>query len=204
MLSTSSQKKLRLAPSASEPNFREKAVPALKGVVTRDLGGSRAEIRLDEHQLASDPGISRTPVREALCPRFVRSVPRRASYVARKTRGEVIETIAPWAALKGMAVRLARHTTTVHEIAGQRRMFSSFENGAVDEHSEVNIKFHPYADDPPQTIGEMGRADRTIHDHTNIIEALRPHGTNRAEELVVSRASASPSMWGSIPIIWIE
>jgi len=108
MLSTSSQKKLRLAPSASEPNFREKAVPALKGVVTRDLGGSRAEIRLDEHQLASDPGISRTPVREALCPRFVRSVPRRASYVARKTRGEVIETIAPWAALKGMAARPAR------------------------------------------------------------------------------------------------
>jgi hypothetical protein len=37
-------------------------------------------------------------------------------------------------------------------------------------------------------IGEMGRADRSIHDHTNIIEGLRAHGTNRAEELVVSRA----------------
>jgi len=55
-----------------------------------------------------------------------------------------------------------------------------------------------------KTIGEMGGADRSIRDHTNIIEALRAHGTNRAEELVVSRASASPSMWGSIPIIWIE
>ena len=109
MLSIGSQKTLGLAPIASEPNFTEKAYAALKDVITRmDLYGSRAEIRLDERQLASDLGVSRTPVREALCPRFVRSVPRRASYVARKTRGEVIETIAPWAALKGMAARPAR------------------------------------------------------------------------------------------------
>ena len=56
-----------------------------------------------------------------------------------------------------------------------------------------------------KTIGEMGRADRSIRDHTNIIEASRAPGTNRAEELVVSRAlGRGQRMWGSIPIIWIE
>jgi DNA-binding transcriptional MocR family regulator len=96
MPSIGSQKKLGLAPIASEPNFTEKAYAALKDVITRmDLYDSRAEIRLDERQLASDLGVSRTPVREALAQLeregFVRSVPRRGIYVVRKTRSEVIE-----------------------------------------------------------------------------------------------------------------
>jgi DNA-binding GntR family transcriptional regulator len=108
MLSIGSRKKLGLAPIASEPNFTEKAYAALKDVITRmDLYGSRAEIRLDERQLASDLGVSRTPVREALAQLeregFVRSVPRRGIYVVRKTRREVIELITAWAALEGMA-----------------------------------------------------------------------------------------------------
>jgi len=47
MLSSSSQKKLGLAPIAIEPNFTEKAYAALRDVISRmDLYGSRAEIRL--------------------------------------------------------------------------------------------------------------------------------------------------------------
>jgi DNA-binding GntR family transcriptional regulator len=46
-------------------------------------------VRLDERQLASDLGISRTPVREAMAQLeregFVRSVPRRGIYVVRKS-----------------------------------------------------------------------------------------------------------------------
>src|SRR5882672_655447 len=136
MLSIGSQKKLGLAPIASEPNFTEKAYAALKDVITRmDLYGSRAEIRLDERQLASDLGVSRTPVREALAQLeregFVRSVPRRGVYVVRKNKREVIEMITAWAALESMAARLITANATDDEIAGLRRMFATFVSGEV-------------------------------------------------------------------------
>ena len=218
MLSIGSQKKLGLAPIASEPNFTEKAYAALRDVITRmDLYGSRAEIRLDERQLASDLGVSRTPVREALAQLeregFVRSIPRRGIYVVRKTRAEVIEMITAWAALESMAARLVTQNASDDEIAGLRRMFATFEDGAVaaklDEYSEVNIEFHQaiirmsrnrvlidLAENlfthmrmiRRKTIGEMDRADRSIRDHVNIIEALEARDTTRAEEMVRSHA----------------
>jgi len=218
MLSIGSQKKLGLAPIASEPDFTEKAYAALKHVITRmDLYGSRAEIRLDERQLASDLGVSRTPVREALAQLeregFVRSVPRRGIYVVRKTRREVIELITAWAALEGMAARLATEKASDQEISALRRMFTTFEGGEVqaklDEYSEVNIEFHQaiirmshnrvlidMAENlfthmrmiRRKTIGELDRADKSIHDHMNIIEALEARDTEHAGELVRSHA----------------
>jgi DNA-binding GntR family transcriptional regulator len=218
MLSIGSQKKLGLAPIASEPNFTEKAYAALKDVITRmDLYGSRAEIRLDERQLASDLGVSRTPVREALAQLeregFVRPVPRRGVYVVRKTRSEVIELITAWAALEGMAARLATQNASDQEISALRRMFTTFEGGEVqaklDEYSEVNIEFHQAIIRMShnqvlidmagnlfthmrmirrKTIGELDRADRSIRDHIDIIEALEARNTNRAEELVRNHA----------------
>src|SRR6266478_686548 len=133
MLSMSSQKTLGLAPIASEPNFTEKAYAALKDVITRvDLYGSRAEIRLDERQLAADLGVSRTPVREAMAQLeregFVRAVPRRGSYVVRKTRRDVIEMITVWAALESMAARLITQNAKSAAIASLRAMFTKFEN----------------------------------------------------------------------------
>src|ERR1700704_708318 len=150
MLSIGSQKKLGLAPIASEPNFTEKAYAALKDVITRmDLHGSPAETRLDERQLASDLGVSRTPVREALAQLeregFVRSIPRRGIYVVRKTRSEVIELITAWAALECMAARLITQNASDEEIAMLRSMFAKFENGELharlDEYSQGNIEF---------------------------------------------------------------
>ena len=39
-----------------------------------------------------------------------------------------------------------------------------------------------------KTIAEMNRADRSIRDHMNIIEALEARATDRAEELVRDHA----------------
>src|SRR5437763_268915 len=218
MLPIGSTSKLGLPPLASEPSFTEKAYSALKDVITRmDLYGTRDDIRLDERQLASDLGVSRTPVREALAQLeregFVRSVPRRGIYVVRKTRREVIELITAWAALEGMAARLATEKASDQEISALRRMFTTFEGGEMraklDEYSEVNIEFHQaiirmshnqvlidMAENlfthmrmiRRKTIGEMDRADRSIRDHMNIIEALEARDTNRAEELVRNHA----------------
>jgi DNA-binding GntR family transcriptional regulator len=208
----------RLDPIDTSFSFKNKAYVALKSVIAgMDVYGSRADIRLDERSLAQDFGISRTPVREAMAQLeregFVRSVPRRGVYVVRKSRREVIELITAWAALESMAARLITEHAIDDEIASLRKMFATFENGAVrahlDEYSQLNIEFHQtiirlsrnsvlmaLAENlfthmrmiRRKTIGEKDRADRSIRDHIHIIEALEARDTDRAEKLVRDHA----------------
>ncbi|HEY6833626.1 MAG TPA: GntR family transcriptional regulator [Pseudolabrys sp.] len=212
------QQQPALAPFDSAPSFKHKAYAALKNaIVAMDIYRSRDDIRLDERKLAQDFGISRTPVREAMAQLesegFVRSVPRRGIYVVRKTKREVIEMITAWAALESMAARLMTKLATDDEIAGLRDLFATFENGRLrahlDEYSDVNIEFHQtiirlshnrvlidLAENlfthmrmiRRKTIGEKDRADRSIRDHMNIIEALEARATDRAEDLVRDHA----------------
>ncbi len=207
-----------LAPLANTSTFADRAYVALKNViVSLNIYEQPNEVRLDERQLAQDLGVSRTPVREAMAQLeregFVRSVPRRGIFVVRKTKEEVIELITAWAALECMAARLITTIASDEEIATLRKMFSKFENGELharlDEYSEVNIEFHQSIIRMSrnrvltdlaanlfthmrmirrQTIGEEDRADRSIRDHMNIIQALEARDTPRAEELVRAHA----------------
>jgi DNA-binding GntR family transcriptional regulator len=210
--------RLIVAPIGSRETFKDKAYQALRDViVTSGVYRSRTDIRLDERQLAQDFGISRTPVREAMAQLeregFVRSVPRRGIYVVRKTKHEVIEMITAWAALESMAARLVTQNASDNDIAGLRRMFMKFDgttpHAKLDEYSEVNIAFHQTIIELSgnqvliklaenlfthmrmirgQTIGEDDRADRSIHDHMNIIQALEARDTERADDLVRQHA----------------
>ena len=213
-----SEARLSVAPIDSRETFKDKAYAALRNViVSSDVYRSRTDIRLDERQLAQDFGISRTPVREAMAQLeregFVRSVPRRGVYVVRKTKREVIEMIHAWAALESMAARLITQHASDADIAGLGRMFATFEgdklHAKLDEYSEVNIQFHQAIIGLShnrvlinlagnlfahmrmirrKTIGEEDRADRSIRDHMNIIQALEARDTERAEDLVRQHA----------------
>ena len=213
-----SEARLVVAPIDSRETFKDKAYAALRNVImSSDIYRSRTDIRLDERQLAQDFGISRTPVREAMAQLeregFVRSVPRRGVYVVRKTKSEVIELIQAWAALESMAARLITEHASDDDIAGLRRMFTTFEgdklHAKLDEYSEVNIAFHQSIIELSgnhaliqlaenlfthmrmirgATIGEDDRVDRSIRDHMNIIQALEARDTGRAEELVRQHA----------------
>jgi DNA-binding GntR family transcriptional regulator len=112
-----------------------------------------------------------------------------------------------------MAARLITQTASDADIAGLRRMFATFEDdklhAKLDEYSEVNIAFHQAIIELSgnsvliqlaenlfthmrmirrKTIGEKDRADRSIRDHINIIEALEARATDRAEVLVRDHA----------------
>src|SRR6266481_9581706 len=210
--------RVALTPLEDTSTFADRAYAALKDVILGlDIYDRPGEVRLDERRLASDLGISRTPVREAMAQLeregFVRSVPRRGIYVVRKTRAEAVELITAWAALESMAARLITQNASDEEIATLRRMFAKFENGELharlDEYSEVNIEFHQtiirmsrngvlisLAENLfthmrmiwRKTIGEQDRADRSIRDHLSIIEALEARDTKRAEDLVRDHA----------------
>src|ERR1700751_946526 len=206
--------RVAVAPLEDTPTFADRAYEALKTVIlSLAIYDQPEEVRLDERQLANDLGISRTPVREAMAQLeregFVRSVPRRGIYVVRKTKAEVIELITAWAALESMAARLITQHASDQEIATLRAMFVTFENGRLhaklDEYSEVNIEFHQtiirmsgnrilvdLAENlfahmrmiRRKTIGERDRADRSISDHMNIIQAIEARDTARARALV--------------------
>jgi DNA-binding GntR family transcriptional regulator len=211
-------KRPALHPLIDTSTFADRAYTALKGViVSLNVYDQTDRVRLDERQLAQELGISRTPVREAMAQLeregFVRSIPRRGIYVVRKTKQEVIDMITAWAALESMAARLLCTVASDREIATLRSIFGKFENGEIharlDEYSDANIEFHQaiirmsrnsvlieLAENlfahmrmiRRKTIGEEDRADRSIHDHMNIIKALEARDVTRAEELVRAHA----------------
>ena len=205
--------KLAVQPIEAEPSFRDRAYAALKqAITTMDIYATREPIRLDERQLSQDLGISRTPIREAFNrleqEGFIRSVPRKGSFIVRKTKQEILEIIGVWAALEAMAARLITLHATDAEIGELRRLFVEFEGDPrlqIDEYSEANIRFHQAIVNMSrnrllmevmenlfihmrsirrQTISESDRAARSIKDHMNIIEALERRDTERAERLV--------------------
>ena len=206
--------KLNIAPIETSVSLRMLAYDALKKAITEmDIYGHPDEIRLDERQLSQDLGVSRTPIREALTvleqEGFVRSVPRRGIFVVRKSKQQIIEMILVWAALEGMAARLATQRASDADLEGLRHLFDEFQTEKPEEHpeeySQANIRFH-------QKIIQLGgcqlivdmtenlfihmrairavsmrqqdRAARSIGDHMRIIAALDARDAELAERLV--------------------
>jgi DNA-binding GntR family transcriptional regulator len=186
-------------------------------ILAMDVYDPEADLRLDEKGLAADLGVSRTPVREALArlehEGLVRILPRRGVYIVRKSKAEIIEMMIAWAALEGMAARLACERAGAEEIAGLRSLFATFEDGELrshlDEYSRANLSFHAriielghspliasMADSllvhvraiRRRTIGDEDRVERSIVDHMNIIEALEARDSELAERLVRDHA----------------
>jgi DNA-binding GntR family transcriptional regulator len=186
-------------------------------ILGMDIYHSDADLRLDEKSLAADLGVSRTPVREALArlehEGLVRIVPRRGVYIVRKSKAEIIEMIRVWAALESMAARMVCERADAEEVGTLRTLFSNFEDGEVrshlNEYSAANLRFHQRILELSQsplllqlvqnllvhvrairgrTIGEDDRAERSIVDHMNIIEALEARNTELAERLVRDHA----------------
>ena len=203
----------RLEPIASPESFKGRAYTALKdAIVSMDVYRSRTDIRLDERRLASDLGVSRTPVREAMAQLeregFVRAVPRRGIYIVRKTKRDVIEMITAWAALESMAARLITTTARKKDISALRGFFKDFSNDRlpqdhIEEYSKANIAFHqalislsesPVLVDMTNdillhvrgyrqlTIGRMERIATSLPEHMAIIEALEERNTELAEK----------------------
>src|SRR5579864_690899 len=194
-------------------SLRDQAYALLKGAIAdTDIYNPKQELRLDERQLITALGVSRTPIREALSlleqEGFVRTVPRRGIYIIRKSKRQIIEMIQMWAALESMAARLATQVAPDAEIAKVRHLFDEFQNSPpnehLDEYSDANIAFHTEVirlggnqtiiDTTRNlllhvkairraTISQSDRAARSIIDHLKIIEALEKRDTELAERL---------------------
>jgi len=206
--------RIRLRPIDSSPSLKERIYTTLKQAITSpNTYMADAELRLDERELSQRLRISRTPIREALArleqEGLVRIVPRKGVFIARKSKAEILEMITVWAALEGMAARLATQHASDREIGALRTLFTTFKGDEIraniDEYSEQNIQFHQSILDMSKcallkniadglfihmrairhrTMSEGDRVSRSIVDHLHIIEALDARDADLAERLV--------------------
>jgi len=213
-LTTMKAPALNVQPLDTGTTFRSQVYHALKQAITEmDIYDHPTEIRLEERQLSDLLGVSRTPIREALSlleqEGFIRLQPRRGVFVVRKTKTEIIEMIQAWAALESMAARLAAQHAADEDIRTLWDLFRNFEQRSpmdhVTEYSDANIAFHKniirlsgssllqeMTDNlfihvraiRKLTIGQDNRAERSIHDHKEIIKALERRDAELAERLV--------------------
>ena len=205
---------LTMSPIDSGFSLKDKIYNSLKEAITSmNIYADDAELRLDERKLSEQLLISRTPVREALArleqEKLVQIVPRRGVYIIRKTKAEILEMLTVWAALESMSARLITLNASDEAISSLRLLLSCYSDGQVedhiDEYSENNINFHQAilrmsgnqlicdtADSlfihmrsiRARTIGEEDRAQKSIVDHMQIVEALEARDTDLAERLV--------------------
>lgn len=205
---------LSVSPIDAGFSLKDKIYDSLKEAITSmNIYADDAELRLDERRLSEQLSISRTPVREALArleqEKLVQIVPRRGVYIVRKTKVEILEMLTVWAALESMAARLITLNATDQAIASLRSLLTSYSEGQVDdyidEYSENNINFHQAilrmsgnqlicdtADSlfihmrsiRARTISEEDRAQKSIVDHMQIVEALEARDPDLAERLV--------------------
>jgi DNA-binding GntR family transcriptional regulator len=205
---------LAVTPIDTGFSLKDKIYDALKEAITSmNIYADDAELRLDERRLSEQLSISRTPVREALArleqEKLVQIVPRRGVYIIRKTKVEILEMLTVWAALESMSARLITLNATDDVIASLRSLLTSYSEGQVDDHideySENNINFHQAilrmsgnqlicdtADNlfihmrsiRARTIGEEDRAQKSIVDHMQIVEAIESRDPDLAERLV--------------------
>ena len=205
---------LVLKPVNSNFSLKEHIYAVLRdGITGMNIYAPDADLRLDERRMSEQLGISRTPIREALArleqEGLVEIVPRRGVFIRRKSLDQVLEMIVAWAALEGMAARLASGRVTTKDVASLRKLGGSFvsEEAAahLDEYSDANIRFHQkilelsgcgllkeMADAlflhmraiRSRAMAEGDRVRRSVADHQHIIAALEMHDPELAERLV--------------------
>lgn len=209
-----SSNRLKIVPIGEAHSLKAKAYEALKSaIMNMNIYDKNAELRLDERDLSSRFGVSRTPLREALAQLdqegLVKVIARRGIFIVRKTKAEILDMITVWAALESMAARLATQVATDEDIRALHTLVDQFDQDAIarqlGEYSDANIRFHqailalgrcPLITEitdglffhvraiRQRTIGEMDRAKKSISDHKEIVGVIEQRNGDLAARLV--------------------
>ena len=129
--------------------------------------------RLMEVQLAEELGISRTPVREAIRKLeqegYVIMMPRRGTYVADISTGDIIEIFEIRSALESLATGLAARRIEPDELETLQNLLVEIEGyiakNDIEKIVETDIKFHGL-------LYQVSRNERLVNIISNLKEQL--------------------------------
>jgi DNA-binding GntR family transcriptional regulator len=167
---------------------------------------------LNEQDVASAFGVSRTPVREALrkldAEELTIYTPGMSRVVASMSVDDVLAVYLVREVLEGLAARIAATRATSEDITALKQANEEFasvaENGTTDKATELNLKFHrlvrmsaqnAYLDRflvqvenavrriPHSTFEYPGRKEVAYSEHNALIDAIANHDPEQAERL---------------------
>jgi len=205
---------IKLKPIATDFTIKDHLYEVIRDhILSIDIYAMDEELRLDERQLASQLGVSRTPIREVLArlaqDGLVEILPRKGVFIHRKSMSDILDMVITWAALESMAARLATKVASDDDFILLRRFAlnntASSGEMQISEYSDANIKFHQtilelsgcallkttadqlfmqMAAIRRRAIHEDDRASRSVSDHMQIIDALEARDADLASNLV--------------------
>ncbi len=200
------------------PNLRGQTYKILKNmIITREIPPGK---KICEETLAQEIGVSRTPIREALCrlehEGIVKSIARRGSFVTIPSRENIIEILQIREVLEGLVVRLVIPHLQPTDMQNLRDCLEKLrstpeEARHVMEYTDSEVEFHDILlkKCPNAMLRQMmemvhthlqiirlrtvilpGRAQKTLDEHLQILEAIAK-GDAEAAELLMRRHVAS-------------
>jgi DNA-binding GntR family transcriptional regulator len=193
------------------PNLRERVYQVLKEmVIFQEIPPGE---KLDEDSLASQLGVSRTPIRESLCrlenEGIVKIIPRRGAFIVRHSKKSINEILSVREVLEGLSAREAvNHITdaTLEELESFSEKFSESNVRVLSkEYLQADVKFHKTIIEASEnewlislmnilndhiqmlrlrTVALQGRPEQSLSEHMKIIGALKDRDPLLAESLM--------------------
>ena len=193
-------------------NLREQIYDILKNmIVHREIQPGE---KINEEHIAKETGVSRTPIREALCrlenEKIIEMIPRRGAFVIRQTEATVREVLDIREVLEGLVTRLA----TIHmDEKILSRLIQCLEKirSIPDEdrnlmkYTQSDIRFHSILLEACRnnmlqnmmaminthlqiirlrTVVLPGRAKKTVEEHYEILKAIETGDEDSAETMM--------------------
>jgi DNA-binding GntR family transcriptional regulator len=193
------------------PNLRERVYEVLKrSIIFQEIPPGE---KIDEETLASQLGVSRTPIRESLCrlenEGIVKIIPRRGAFVVKHSQERIVEILLLREALEGLAVRLAAENISEATLEELKLLFRDFSESNIRQRSknytQADLAFHTLIVNQSKndllgsmmkilndhiqmlrlrTVALEGRPEQSLTEHLKIIEALEKRNPSLAESLM--------------------
>ena len=193
------------------PNLRERVYKALKEmIIFQEIPPGE---KLDEDSLASQLGVSRTPVRESLYrlenEGIVKIIPRRGAFIVKHSKESINEILSVREVLEGLSAREAASHITDAALEVLESLSEKFSESNVrllsKEYLQVDVKFHKTIIEASKnewlislmnilndhiqmlrlrTVTFQGRPEQSLSEHRRILEALKARDPLLAESLM--------------------